>query len=130
MSSPPDPSTPGAAPAGRLAGMLAEDVAALLFVRFPQFPSSRVPGDAPAATPWEVHARVPTEPGAAQIVPVPPRPFPASLRDPDLLPARLSRSDWVAMFWGALSVIGIPIFLYRRWKARRRDAAQAGANLP
>ncbi len=108
---------------GPLAQMLATDTEAIVFVRFPQFPSSRVFGDAPAVTPWEFHARVPAEPGLMQIVPVPPRPFPAELRDPDLLPARRPRSDYAAMFWGILLLVGIPIFLYRqweRWRARGR----------
>jgi hypothetical protein len=105
---------------GRLARMLAEDVDAIAFVRFPQIPSSRVFGDAPAVTLSEYHARVPAEPGMAQIVPVPPRPFPDSLRDPDLLPPRRPPSDYAAIVWGLLTVVGIPIWLYGRWMRWRR----------
>jgi hypothetical protein len=100
---------------GTLARMLAADLDAVAFVRFPQFPSSRKFGDAPAVTVREFHSRVPAEPGLLQIVPVPPRPFPATLRDPDLLPERRPASSYAAMIWGVLLVVGIPIFLYHRW---------------
>ena len=102
--------------AGTLARMLATDLHAIAFVRFPQFPSSRKFGDAPAVTVREFHSRVPAEPGLMQIVPVPPRPFPTTLRDPDLLPERRPASSYAAMIWGVLLVVGIPIFLYHRWR--------------
>ncbi len=38
---------------GRLAQMLAQDLQGLAFLRFPQFPSSRAFGDAPAVSTWE-----------------------------------------------------------------------------
>ena len=104
---------------GTLARMLAADLDAVALVRFPQFPSSRKFGDAPAVTVREFHSRVPAEPGLMQIVPVPPRPFPATLRDPDLLPDRRPASSYAAMIWGVLLVVGIPIFLYRRWRRWR-----------
>jgi hypothetical protein len=104
---------------GELARALADDVEAIAFLRFPQIPSSRVFGDAPAVTIAEYHARVPAEPGMAQIVPVPPRPFPDALRDPDLLPPRRPPSDYAAIVWGILSVVGIPIWLYGQWKRWR-----------
>jgi len=106
----------GAAPPdGRLAQMLAEDVEAVAFLRFPQFPSSRAFGDAPAVTPWEFHARVPAEPGMMQIVPVPPRPFPTALRDPDLVPLRRPPSDYAAAIWGLLLFFGVLLLLYGLW---------------
>jgi hypothetical protein len=89
---------------GSLAGMLAEDLLALAFLRLPQLPSSRAFGDAPAVTTREYRARVPSDPAQAQIVPVPPRPFPDRLRDPDLLPARRRPSDVAAAVWAALLV--------------------------
>jgi hypothetical protein len=102
--------------AGTLARMLAAELHAIAFVRFPQFPSSRKFGDAPAVTVREFHSRVPAEPGLMQIVPVPPRPFPTPLRDPDLLPGQRPASSYAAMIWGVLLVVGIPIFLYHRWR--------------
>ena len=61
---------------GKLGQMLAQDLQALAFLRFPQFPSSRVFGDAPAVSTWEYRTRVPERsgdgadrPGAAAPVP-------------------------------------------------------------
>ena len=103
---------------GPLARMLADDMEALVFVRFPQFPSSRAFGEAPAVTTWEYKTRIPNDPALAQIVPVPPRPFPEQLRDPDLLAPTWRPSDYAVLVWGVLSVIGIPIVLWRLWKWR------------
>ncbi len=110
----------GAAEHGALAQMLAEDMDALAFVRFPQFPSSRKFGDAPAVTTWEYKSRIPNDPALVQIVPVPPRPFPAALRDPDLLPHTLRPSDYAAGLWGLLTIVGIPFVLWRAWTWGRR----------
>ena len=104
---------------GALAQMLAVDMQALAFVRFPQFPSSRAWGDAPAVTTWEYKARIPNDPALAQIVPVPPRPFPDDLRDPDLLPRTWRPSDYALVVWSILSVAGIPFLLWRLWHWRR-----------
>ena len=106
--------------AGPLARMLADDIESVVLVRFPQLPSSRVFGDAPVVTPWEFRARMPAEP---QIVPVPPRPLPDALRPPDLVPVTRPRSDYAAIFWGTLLLVGIPMFLFRRfreWRAKRK----------
>jgi hypothetical protein len=102
--------------AGPLARMLADDTESVLLVRFPQLPSSRVFGDAPVVTPWEFRGRMPAEP---EIVPVPPRPLPAALRPCDLAPVKRPASDYAAMFWGTLLVVGIPMFLFRRWREWR-----------
>jgi hypothetical protein len=61
--------------AGPLARMVAADTETIVFVRFPQFPSSRAFGDAPAVTMAEYRARLPDDRAAMQVVPVPPRPF-------------------------------------------------------
>jgi hypothetical protein len=103
---------------GPLARLLAQDMDALVFLRFPQLPSSRAFGDAPAVTTWEYKTRIPNDPALAQIVPVPPRPFPDELRDPDLLAPTWRPSDYAVLVWGVLSVIGIPIVLWRLWKWR------------
>ena len=104
---------------GVLAHMLAEDLDALAFVRMPQFPSSRAFGDAPAVTTWEYKALIPNDPALVQIVPVPPRPFPEALKDPDLLPRSWRPSDYAVLVWGFLTVIGIPIVLWQLWRWRR-----------
>jgi len=100
--------------------MLAQDLDALAFVRVPQFPSSRVFGDAPAVTTREYHARVPDDPALAQVVPVPPRPFPAALRDPDLLPPARHPSDYAVAVWSVVTIVGIPWLLWRVWRRRGR----------
>jgi len=102
---------------GPLAQMLADDVEAIAFLRFPQLPSSRAFGAAPAVTTWEYRTLVPADPAEAQIVAVPPRPFPAELRDPDLLPAPRRPSDIAAALWAALA-IGLALWLlWWRWRA-------------
>lgn len=113
--------------AGPLARQLAADLEALAFVRIPQFPSSRKFGDAPAVSTAEYKARVPSDPALAQIVPVPPRPFPADLRDPDLLPPPRHPSDLAAIVWSVVSIVGIPFLLWRawRWRRARREARDA-----
>ena len=107
----------GAPPAiahGELERMLAADVEAVAFLRFPQLPSSRAFGSAPAVTTWEYRTLVPADPAEAQIVAVPPRPFPAELRDPDLLPSPRRPSDVAALAWAALAA-GIVVWLLWRW---------------
>ena len=107
-------------PTARLARMIAEDVDAIFFIRFPQFPSSRAFGDAPVVTPWEFRSRLPTVP---QVVPVPDRPFPSALRDADLLRPPRPASAYAAAIWGTLLVVGIPIYLYRLWRRWRARSA-------
>lgn len=113
----------GPADGGALARMLAEDVAALAYLRVPQLPSSRAWGDAPAVSLAEYRARVPRDPALVQAVPVPARPFPAALRDADLLPRTARPSDRANAAWGALALVGLPYLLWRAWR-RRRDRAR------
>jgi hypothetical protein len=112
---------------GPLAQMLAEDVDAIAFARIPQFPSSRAFGNAPVVTLGEYRARLPRDPAQLQIVPVPPRPFPDALRDPDLLAPPRHRSDIAVDVWATLSIVGIPWVLWRAWRRRqqRRDGRSA-----
>ncbi len=103
---------------------LAEDLEALLFVRVPQLPSSRVWGDFPVESAWEYRDRYPRDPADAQIIPVPARPFPERLRDPDLLPPPRHRADVALAIWAVLSVVGIPWLLWRTWQRWRRNTVQ------
>ncbi len=98
--------------------LLAEDLEALVFLRVPQIPSSRAWGDYPTVTAWEYTARLPADPAAQKIVPVPPRPFPQSLRDPDILPPPRRRGERALAVWAALSVVGIPWLIWRWWRTR------------
>jgi hypothetical protein len=60
---------------------LQSDVEALVLVRIPQVPSSRVMGSNPVFSFDEFMARTPPDQADWKIVPVEPRPFPAELRD-------------------------------------------------
>ena len=62
--------------------ILAEDLEAVVYVRIPQFPSSRAFGQAPVASMDEYMKRAPQDHSKWKIVPVAPRPFPAEMRDP------------------------------------------------
>ena len=127
-----------AAPASLLARWLTADLDALAFLRLPQFPSSRAFGAAPAVTTWEYRSRLPDDPAKVQIVPVPPRPFPAALRDDDLLRPPARPSDTAALVWAAASVIGLPWALrslWRRWRQwqprqRQRESGTRSPNPP
>ena len=99
-----------------LPGFLASDTEAIFFLRFPQFPSLRPLGDAPVVTPFEYQARLPADPEAAKIIPVAARPFPADLRDEDVLPPAPRRSERALKIWAALSVVGWPWLLLRTWR--------------
>ncbi len=99
-------------PRGELATMLAEDIDALVFARLPQLPSSRAFGDAPIVTLREYHARLPPRRAEMKIIPVPPRPFPAGLRDDDLLPARWRRSSIAIALWAAIAAVAAALTLH------------------
>jgi hypothetical protein len=60
---------------------LSEDLEALLYVRIPQFPSSRAFGQAPVASIDEYMKRAPADKSQWKIVPVAPRPFPDDMKD-------------------------------------------------
>jgi len=107
-----------ARPRTPLESTLSEDLDAILFLRLPQLPSSRAWGDYPVASAREYRARVPSDPAQRQIVPVPARPFPERLRDPDLLPPARPRSQFALAAWAVLSVVGIPWLVWRWWRGR------------
>jgi hypothetical protein len=60
---------------------LGEDVEAIVFVRIPQFPSSRASGLAPVFSFNEYMKQAPEDRSKWKIVPTTPRPFPAELKD-------------------------------------------------
>jgi hypothetical protein len=101
-----------------LEATLAEDLEAILYLRVPQLPSSRAWGDFPIATAWEYNERYPRDPAKLQVIPVPPRPFPAALREDDLLPPSCRRSEIALAAWAALSILGIPWWIWRWWRGR------------
>jgi len=103
---------------GTLGCMLAEDVDAIAFVRIPQFPSSRAFGHAPVTTLREYRARLPDDRSQMQVVPVPARPFPETLRDDDLVRPRPRPSDVAAVTWGAIAIAGLAALAHRMLRKR------------
>ncbi|HKW81961.1 MAG TPA: hypothetical protein VJQ49_13205, partial [Casimicrobiaceae bacterium] len=103
----------GRAPGTEFETALGDDIEALLWLRVPQLPSSRAWGDFAVVSGGEYGARLPADRSKAMIVPVPPRPFPAELRDPDLLPPAGSRSRLAAAAWTALLFAGIAWLAWR-----------------
>jgi len=101
-----------------LEATIAQDLEAIFFLRVPQLPSSRAWGDYPVVSAREYHARVPSDPAQRQIIPVPERPFPAHLRDPDVSAPPRQRSEIAVAMWAALSVVGIPWLMWRWWRNR------------
>lgn len=99
--------------------MLAEDIEAIFWLRIPQLPSSRVWGDYAVVTGREYAARLPADRSQATIIPVPPRPFPVELRDPDLLSPAPSPSALAVMLWTVVSLAGIPWLLWRWWRSQK-----------
>jgi hypothetical protein len=99
--------------------MLAEDLEALLYVRIPQFPSSRSFGQAPVASLDEYLARTPKDMAQWKIIPLLPRPFPEEFKDADA-PAEpaLPSSYAVGAYGGVLGLAVVEIG--RRWRRKRR----------
>ena len=87
--------------------LLARDLEALVFVHVPQLPSSRAAGSWPVASPLEYHGKVPRDPADVKRVPVPARPFPSTLRDPDLLPEPRRPSDLPLAVWAVVGVAAV-----------------------
>jgi hypothetical protein len=110
-----------ARPPTPIEAMLAEDLEALVFLRVPQLPSSRVWGDYPVVSAREYRRRYPSDPSKVQIIPVPSRPFPDHLRDADLLPPPGNRGQIALSVWALLSVVGIPWVLWRWWRRHSAD---------
>lgn len=103
----------GGRPISDFERLLAEDVEEILLVRLPQFPSSRAWGDWPVESSIEYSGRVPKDPAEQQIVPVPARPFPNQLRDPQAPAEPPLRSDYAVIAWG-LALLLMMLFILRR----------------
>lgn len=107
----------GGVAATELERMLADDVEALIYVSIPQFPSSRALGQAPVASIDEYMSRVPEDKSQWKIVPVPPRPFPSELKDPDA-PAEQSLPSSLALYayGGVFGVTALGVWRRRSGK--------------
>lgn len=102
---------------------LQSDVDALVLVRIPQIPSSRVMGSNPVFSFDEFMQRTPPDLADWKIVPVDARPFPAALRDASVKPAPApGLVPWpvTAMVAG---VIGFAGWMHRRRAVRTAEAA-------
>ena len=100
--------------------LLRSEVEAIVFVRIPQIPSSRVQGTFPVASIDEYMQRVPEDKAQWKIVPVEPRPFPSEFVNAGTEPEKLHNGALPVatglIFAGALTVWGM-----RRRRARRED---------
>jgi hypothetical protein len=103
-------------PSGTLGREIANTLAAIAWLRLPQFPSSRAWGGAPVASLAEYRERLPADRSKLEIIPVPPRPFPEALRDPDLLPPLPRPSDLAVRAWslGSLGLVATAIAVLGR----------------
>lgn len=100
-------------PLSLLENALAEDIDGIYLVRVPQFPSSRAWGNFPVDNSVAYLDRIPADPARRQIVPVPPRPFPDALRDPQAPAEPPLRSDYAVFAW-ALAIVVLAVFILRR----------------
>lgn len=100
--------------------MLQDEVDAVVFVRIPQFPSSRAKGTYPVASIDEYMKRVPEDRAQWKIVPVDARPFPAEFRD-EYTEAE-NASDWTPIAAGA----ALAGFFLIAWTVRARKKRKAG----
>ena len=101
--------------------MLHDDIEAVVFVRIPQFPSSRAFGQAPVMSIDEYQDRVPNDKAQWKIVPVGPRPFPAALKDA-AAPADRNLPSLYALYAYAV-VIALCVCGFWRYRVCRRARA-------
>lgn len=104
--------------------MLVEDLEALIFVRIPQFPSSRPFGQAPVASIDEYMKRVPEDRAQWKIVPAPPRPFPPELKDADV-PAEEPLPSSLALYVYAVVLVISTVGAWR-YRVGKRTVTSAG----
>jgi hypothetical protein len=105
--------------ATRYENMLRDDLEAVIFVRIPQFPSSRAFGQAPVMSIDEYQERVPKDRAQWKIVPVGPRPFPAEMKDAGAPADRTLPSLHALYAYAAFVVLcGIGIWRYRARRMR------------
>jgi hypothetical protein len=113
--------TPGGHAGTRYENMLRDDIEAVVFVRIPQFPSSRAFGQAPVMSIDEYQDRVPKDKAQWKIVPVGPRPFPAAMKDAHA-PADRNLPSLYALYAYA-AAIALCVFGIWRYRVRRRVRA-------
>lgn len=90
---------------------LMNDIEEIIYIKLPQFPSSRVIGQAPIASLAEYMKRVPENKKDWKIIPVEPRVFPKELKDAKIK-VPLNPSDYAFYIYMAIGAI-VGIFLIR-----------------
>lgn len=113
----------GAGKAG-LEAQLGEDLEALLFVRIPQFPSSRAFGSDPVLSLREYQRRAPANRADWQIVPVAPRPFPAALKDAAAPREQRPSSVTATWIWAGVALASATAVTLAMRRRKARAAAQ------
>ena len=104
---------------------LQSDVEAIVLVRIPQIPSSRVMGSNPVFSFDEFMARTPPDQKDWKIVPTGPRPFPAELREGGVAESTPGPVPLPVAGIGIAGLIGIGAFVRRR---RRKASPASGGN--
>ena len=106
-----------------LEAQLGEDLEALLFVRMPQYPSSRAFGSDPVLSLREYQQRAPANRADWKIVPASPRAFPAAFKDAaaprERRPAS-SRATWVWSGVAAATALAVTWMIVRRRQGASR----------
>lgn len=98
---------------------LADDLEAIVFVRIPQFPSSRAFGYDPVMSLGEYQKRAPADRADWKIVPVGPRDFPASMKNP-LAPKEKRPQSVTATYVLAAGVLCLSGAVALAWRRRRK----------
>lgn len=98
---------------------LADDLEALIFVRIPQFPSSRAFGSDPVMSLSEYEKRAPADRADWKIIPVGPRDFPASMKNP-LAPKEKRPQSVTATYVLAAGVLCLSGGIVLAWRRRRQ----------
>ena len=107
--------------------MLAEDIEAVLWVRIPQFPSSRAMGQAPVASLDEFMARTPADRSQWKVVPTDPRPFPPEFKDAAAPAEEIPPSQYALAGYGGFFALlgGLGGWWMKRRRARGKKGEQA-----
>ena len=98
---------------------LADDLEAIVFVRIPQFPSSRAFGYDPVLSLGEYEKRAPADRADWKIIPVGPREFPASMKNP-LAPKERKPQSVTATYVLAAGVLCLSGGVVVAWRRRRQ----------
>ena len=98
---------------------LADDLEAIVFVRIPQFPSSRAFGYDPVMSLSEYEKRAPADRADWKIIPVGPRDFPASMKNP-LAPKEKRPQSVTATYVLAAGMLCLSGGIALAWRKRRQ----------